>query len=111
MFQAYDWPGNVRELQNVVERAIALCDGNMLSVDETWLKHGVPQEQRRSTVGERGRGRLNTDQERKLSKLPWLNRTVELQARAAPLKKLGVPRSTPESKIRAHCINKRVFKS
>jgi DNA-binding NtrC family response regulator len=26
------WPGNVRELQNVVERAVALCQGNMIEV-------------------------------------------------------------------------------
>jgi DNA-binding NtrC family response regulator len=25
--KAYDWPGNVRELRNVVERALALCEG------------------------------------------------------------------------------------
>jgi DNA-binding NtrC family response regulator len=23
----YPWPGNVRELENVIERAVALCDG------------------------------------------------------------------------------------
>jgi DNA-binding NtrC family response regulator len=28
--QSYYWPGNVRELQNVVERAVALCQGNMV---------------------------------------------------------------------------------
>jgi DNA-binding NtrC family response regulator len=28
----YAWPGNVRELQNVVERAVALCEGNMVEL-------------------------------------------------------------------------------
>jgi two-component system response regulator HydG len=30
--KSHYWPGNVRELQNVVERAVALCQGNMVEV-------------------------------------------------------------------------------
>ena len=28
--EGYAWPGNVRELQNVIERACALADGDVL---------------------------------------------------------------------------------
>jgi len=42
LFKAYSWPGNVRELQNVVERR-HLCDGDTLSVDETWFMHDPPR--------------------------------------------------------------------
>ena len=30
MLTAYHWPGNVRELQNVVERAVLVCDGGVI---------------------------------------------------------------------------------
>lgn len=30
VLMAHDWPGNVRELQNVIERAVILCNGGVL---------------------------------------------------------------------------------
>lgn len=27
---SYDWPGNVRELENVIERAVTICDSNII---------------------------------------------------------------------------------
>jgi DNA-binding NtrC family response regulator len=39
--KSYYWPGNVRELQNVVERAVALCQGNMVELTD------LPDEVRR----------------------------------------------------------------
>jgi DNA-binding NtrC family response regulator len=40
----YDFPGNVRELRNMVERAIILCKGNLLGIDDFPLKrHSITQ--------------------------------------------------------------------
>ena len=32
--ETYGWPGNVRELQNVIERACALAEGEMITLAE-----------------------------------------------------------------------------
>ena len=34
----YDWPGNIRELQNVIERAVLLSKGPLLTVDVSELR-------------------------------------------------------------------------
>ncbi len=38
----YAWPGNVRELQNLVERAVILAEGPVVSVEMLGLPQGIP---------------------------------------------------------------------
>jgi hypothetical protein len=33
LLQRYGWPGNIRELQNVIERAVSLCDGGTITLE------------------------------------------------------------------------------
>jgi two-component system response regulator FlrC len=36
--KSYTWPGNVRELDNVIQRALILCSGNLISTDDILLE-------------------------------------------------------------------------
>ncbi|MBX3725695.1 MAG: sigma-54-dependent Fis family transcriptional regulator [Xanthomonadales bacterium] len=40
--RGYGFPGNIRELENVLERAMALCDGDRIGVDDLHLPQASP---------------------------------------------------------------------
>ncbi len=52
----YYWPGNVRELQNAVERAVVLCRGDTVTVDELPepIRRGRPTRPPQATLPEGG---------------------------------------------------------
>jgi len=39
---AYPYPGNIRELENILERAVALCEGETISLDDILLPETIP---------------------------------------------------------------------
>ena len=110
LLQTYDWPGNIRELQNVVERAVVLCDGDTLSVDEAWLKHEARAESSRARVYEVKLGRLAPERERGMIEAALAESRGQISGPSGAAAKLGIPRQTLESKIASLGINKYRFK-
>jgi len=104
---AYQWPGNIRELQNVIERAVILCDGDTLSIDEVWLQH----ESSRQSQVRNGLARLGSDREKTLIESALRETKGRVSGPSGAAAKLGIPRSTLETKIRSLGIDKHLFRS
>jgi len=107
IFQGYDWPGNIRELQNIIERAAILCEGDIFSIDETWLKREIPQ----------GSGpavplvMTIADREREIIEAALAKSGGRVAGPKGAAAKLGIPRQTLDSKIASLGIDKRRFQT
>jgi len=95
LFQNYDWPGNIRELQNVVERAVILCDSETFSVDETWLQC----ESRQSTGPTVPLAAKLVEHEKEVIESALAESEGRISGPSGAAAKLGIPRQTLESKI------------
>ncbi len=107
LFQAYDWPGNIRELQNVIQRAIVLCDSETFSVDETWLKREKP----RLSGSVIPLDATLAEHEKEIIEAALADCGGQVSGPTGAAAKLGLPRQTLESKITALGINKHRFKT
>ncbi|HKB73020.1 MAG TPA: sigma 54-interacting transcriptional regulator, partial [Burkholderiales bacterium] len=102
--RSYPWPGNVRELQNVIERSVIVCDSDEFAVEESWLS-ARPSSERRLPL---------------FNSLATHEKTIiedalrasggRIFGQAGAAERLGIPRSTLESKIRTLKIDKSRFR-
>jgi len=106
LLTSYDWPGNVRELQNVIQRAVILCEGT-LEVDERWLAHRSS----RRAVNANALGRPSAHEEKQLIERALASSRGRVAGADGAAARLGIPRSTLESKIRSLRIDKHRFQS
>jgi DNA-binding NtrC family response regulator len=101
----YAWPGNIRELQNVIERAVILCDRETLTIDESWMQrstNAVPATPARLTEA-------LVNREREVIETALMESRGRISGPSGAAVKLGIPRSTLESRIRGLRINKHRF--
>jgi formate hydrogenlyase transcriptional activator len=108
LLQSYPWPGNIRELQNVIERSVIVCDTENFSVDASWLSR-QPLASDPKTQLELARKPAAKEKEIIQAALSESGGRVYGPSGAAA--KLGMPRSTLESKIRSLKIDKNLFKT
>jgi len=108
LLQSYLWPGNIRELQNVIERSVILCDTENFSVDESWLswqphasESKTPQELARKPAAK----------EKEIIEAALRESGGRVYGPSGAASRLGIPRSTLESKIKSLNIRKSRFKA
>jgi len=104
--QSYPWPGNVRELQNVIERSVIVSETDEFTVDESWLS----QRGRRLGAGV-GLSSSLAAHEKAIVEDALRATGGRVFGASGAAARLGIPRSTLESRIRALKIDKRRFRT
>jgi formate hydrogenlyase transcriptional activator len=107
LFQTYPWPGNIRELQNVIERSVIVSEGENFSVDESWLSRQPLRTSPTSDLELRQRVAAEEKQAIEAALTESRGRVFGPSGAAA---RLGIARSTLDSKIKTLKIDKNRFK-
>jgi PAS domain S-box-containing protein len=107
LLQSYPWPGNIRELQNVIERSVIVCETENFSIDERWLSR---QPRDRRSGGKLYLSRKLADQEKEIIEEALRESQGRVFGPMGAAAKLGIARSTLESKIQSLHIDKKRFK-
>jgi len=104
--QTYPWPGNIRELQNIIERSVILCSGDTLWIDNAWLtsEEKSPQPELSAPLTE-----TLQHQEKEIIESALAASGGRVAGPNGAATKLGIPRSTLDSKIKQLNIRKHKF--
>jgi formate hydrogenlyase transcriptional activator len=103
----YDWPGNIRELQNVLERAVILCEGEFASIEDEWIEAGEAT----TPSGSTGLSSSLMNHEKELIEAALEECMGRVAGPKGAANRLGIPRSTLESRIKNLRIDKFRFRS
>src|SRR5467141_4125179 len=107
LLQSYSWPGNIRELQNVVERAVILCEGESFAVDDSWFVKGSKE-----PIGPTIPFADEVAQhEKELIEAALKESKGRVSGPSGAAARLGIPRQTLDSRIKALGIAKYRFKT
>jgi len=108
LLESYPWPGNIRELQNVIERSVIVCESENFSVDESWLSQQRPEmeAERQFDLSEKVAA-----QEKEIIEAALRECQGRVSGPSGAAAKLGIARSTLESKVRSLKINKNRFRA
>ena len=107
LLQSYPWPGNIRELQNVIERSVILCETETFSIDESWLPKQPSLTEPKNQIELPGR---LEEQEKEMIETALKESRGRIFGPKGAATKLGIPRSTLESKIKSLKIDKNRFR-
>ena len=103
--QSYPWPGNIRELQNIVERSVILCGGDTFWIEKAWLASVQPP--RQELAGPLPDTLQN--QEKEMIEAALAESKGKVAGPEGAAARLGIPRSTLDSKIKQLGIKKHRF--
>jgi transcriptional regulator with GAF, ATPase, and Fis domain len=105
---SYPWPGNIRELQNVIERSVIMCETESLSLDKTWLAQQALATEPKIPLD---LSETLAAQEKEMIEAALRESLGRVCGPSGAAAKLGIARSTLESKIRSLKIRKNSFKN